>query len=158
MKSNLILIAAFFLIVLSFMACETASKPNTTTSVTNVIDTIGCIIHEEREGVIIKRTLASCALECIDRYRKEIDSLKVGNPNFPNIENLLVRGTYVSFSSLKTILINSKFNAQDSLFAMLGAMPDGSTEIVFALKKEDMKREDIAYYNFTQPCPDACPW
>lgn len=136
------------------------AKSITTTSMVSNVDSIPaeCIIHENRNGVIVKRINNECAFSCINSYEEKITEIKAQNATFTNIDELLVRGAKVELNELRSILNAAERNDQDELYAMLAAMPDGATEIVFVLKTFDADKETMEFFNFTQPCPHACPW
>ncbi len=97
---------------------------------------------------------AQTSIAAYQTYVNSVNQNLVGENNgFSDAPSKLVYGAKVDRYELREILLNS--NVGDELFAMMAIMPNDSTEIVFALKNETTN--SWQYYDFTQPCPNACP-
>lgn len=111
---------------------------------------------------IPKKEATACILKYvgyIDMVQKSIsenDSIK-----FPNSSTKLNYGAQVRLVELREVLRNA--NPADELWIMQAIMPDGNTELIFSLKSTSLKttNEDTdgpwSFYDFTRPCPAACP-
>ncbi|MDC8003612.1 hypothetical protein POV27_06085 [Aureisphaera galaxeae] len=107
----------------------------------------------------------STGINSINNYETYINAVKkdlVKHDTIPtaNVDERLIYGAKVELAELREILTMADCNT-DELYAMLAIMPNDSTEIVFALKSTTVMDSDPAtpwlFFDFTHPCPTACP-
>jgi hypothetical protein len=163
MKFRIILNVAFFTMLIFLVACESKPKQEVTPDIKVNVVAETCGLHDYREGRLIKRMNPVCAKALIDNYEVQIDSIKQ-QCSIPNIDSLLIRGARVNLAELKRMIFVidsiSSSNAK-SVFIMLGAHNSENNEpagIIFAFEHGENNLPDpYSYFNFTQPCPNACP-
>ncbi|MDF1696620.1 MAG: hypothetical protein P1U56_12340 [Saprospiraceae bacterium] len=166
MKTNVLLLAALFSISICMINCNTKPEPPKTppsaptepsANDPQLPDTTylaDCPIVNQRDGSM-PRINPNCAKKLIHNYQRDVDALKAENQNNSEIDNLLSYGAYVHIEDLKRIVIHFEETKQDSVFAMLAAVPGEPSTMIFVLTDPVSGSND--YFNFTQPCPSACP-
>jgi len=94
----------------------------------------------------------------MDKYQAYISEVsttleKYDSLVYPDPGKRLVYGAKVDRAELLEVLLKSE--PGDSLFIMMGIMDTDSTELIFAV--ECKAKENWKFFDFTQPCPTACP-
>ncbi len=98
------------------------------------------------------------AKDYMSRYQAYIDGMnhtvsKNNATEYPDAGKKLIYGAKVDRLELFEILQDS--DSGDDLYIMMGIMPTDSTEMIFALNSSSA--QEWLYFDFTQPCPTACP-
>jgi len=162
MKIRRILPTVFFSLIILLIACETKTKPVEDSNPTSNNVPHDCILHDHREGRIVQGMDPVCARAMIDNYALQTKLLKEENPNFHNIDDLLIRGSRVDIDELRKILLivdSIVVSPPDSMYIMLAAHNTGRSGVIFAFEHGNTVNPDpYTYFNFTYPCPDMCPW
>ena len=172
MKSTIIITSALFVILSFFLACDndrvSPQGPGDSEASrlikTSVLQDL--ISHEISDTV---------ALECIGEYQDyigEVDSVvSRHHAAFSDPGTKLVYGANVDRVTLFELLNAS--TAGDSLYVMLGIMKSvsgvDSTGLIFAIESDGIRSKFESldkrprssggwhFFDFTRPCPDACP-
>lgn len=100
------------------------------------------------------------AIAAIEQYQGYIDSVAIllnrMPQRYPDTDDKLIHGVQVERGELLDIL---KACPKDSLYIMIGTKSSGETEFFFAFESKSDKVDVSSwhFYDFTQPCPTACP-
>ncbi len=107
------------------------------------------------------------ALKYLERYKVYVSGIaaiidKENSELFPDPDQKLVFGAKVDRLELIEVLkhsMNPNPAIKDSVYIMMGIMDTDSTELIFVTEHFDtLKKETVLrYYDFTRPCPTACP-
>ncbi|MFK7950195.1 MAG: hypothetical protein AB8G11_21575 [Saprospiraceae bacterium] len=138
---QLLKILSIVLLVVLFAACE-----NTDTNTTNQETAMSST--EEGEGCPVDTLPKSTAIEYLSEARVYIEGV---NSTIPEGEPIIPRGAETTVCELQEIV--NDLGEDGKVWAMLG-MKDGQLEIVFQGITAD---NQYKYYDFTRPCPNACP-
>jgi hypothetical protein len=153
MKSKIHILISLILSSIIFYACNT-EQPATVNKSPKAM-----AISQKGEGGNLSHKIDSAhAVNYINDYKSYIDGvnqtiLNADNPSYPDPSEKLVYGARVDLIELREILLHAK--SGDQLYAMLAVMPTDSTEIIFTL--ESASTNKVEFFDFTYPCPTACP-
>ena len=155
MNSKIIFRLSVFLLLICSWACQQETNPTPPL---------------ERPGPGLTDSLGSYqidsadAVQYISDYQNYIDSVSDTLSNnyatqFPNPAEKLVYGARVDLMTLREILLNSdRLNPEnDTLYLMMGTMENeaDSTGLIFCLNSG--ADDSWLFFDFTMPCPNACP-
>jgi len=177
MKKYTIFTASFFAILISLWSSNSNQTYQTNTiseskssNLLSKTDTIpdDCYVRDPITYHLTHRITDLCAVDFISEYQNTVDSMTTISPD---LKDVLVYGAKVHLHELEAIIVNSEWrqNGYDSLYIMMGIV-EGKTHMIFALqdtvpalKKKTLSTSkyspamETAYFDFTFPCPTACP-
>ena len=142
-----------FLLSITFYACN-LEQPATVKEPQKILASFQDVENRDLSHKID----SADAVNYINDYKLYIDGVNqtivnTDNPSYPDPSEKLVYGARVDLIELREILLNAK--SGDQLYAMLGVMPTDSTAIIFTL--ESASTNKVEFFDFTYPCPTACP-
>ena len=116
------------------------------------------IDHDSLLGYQIDSTDAMSYIDAYDTYIDSVNAtIKECKPEF-NTDKKLIYGVSIDLNELVAVLHHAKLLdpysvKKDSLYGMLAIMPGDSAELVFVLETKNSTK----FFDFTMPCPNACP-
>ena len=162
MKSRILINTIFFSVSLFLIACNSNDHSKILPHTNNVIVSDTCKLHDIREdqGKIIPEMTAICAEAMINKYEEKTQNIKSDYPLNRDIDSLLIRGVAIHRHEMRRILhIVEKDSLlySDSIYIMLAVHNSGYAGMIFTVEKTVPAPGYNRYFNFTRPCPDACP-
>ena len=139
--------------MISFItSCDSSSKVDIS------YDPDLCGLHDYRTGDNMQIMNSACAEEQRVNYVNNIEAIKDSLPNYPNLDKFLIKGARLTLDELFRIYSTAKYNNDEFVYVMLAADSTDTASMLFAFKNEtDIHPAPLTYYNFTRPCPHACP-
>lgn len=163
MKSQTIFNATLIVLLTFFWSCN--GEPNTAATNNTIKKDIEMLCKEDRDGTITQQISKTCAKTSIDAYAKYIETLKISLPPIDSTYNeaRLIRGAKINRAELLRIAVLLKRDTSAVPFIMLALKEDDLgvyTDMILTIESEDSTSIGDAsykYFDFTQPCPHACP-
>jgi hypothetical protein len=152
MKFNNILFASFIILSSIIIACNSSSNVN--------IDYNKdlCGLHDYRSGDSLQIMNSKCAIEHIENYSAQLNTLKDSLSNPSIFHDLLIRGARLSLTELEHIHAVAQANQDSFVYIMMASDSTGSASMIFAFENHlNIHPDNFTFFNFTRPCPDACP-
>lgn len=154
MKNGITFISTLILMCTILWSCSTEQSQVTAQAAPEEKEAVSKRLSDLRTGEYIHRLDSTKAQTYIDNFEVFNDSIiNSSYKTYPNAKQQLVRGSKVDLIELREILLYAEEG--DELFAMNAMMPDNTSEIIFQLNSKKDNR--WYYFDFTRPCPNACP-
>jgi len=137
------------LMSLFFFACKDSANNNPTSTVNNNA-ALNTNCNTQCSNETPYKISPSCGECMIQRYQQS--GTRVLNP-------LEMKGFEININELRDILTDSTTTTVTKVFAMLavGNTANSELDIVFQVVNRDASGKVSEYYDFTKPCPNACP-
>ena len=157
MKSQTIFNFAFIIVFTSFLACNEA--PIETEAKDKVKQKIEMLCSEDRHGTLTHEIDGVCAESSILAYDEYIEQVKLslGAGNGAK----LIRGSKINREDFYQVIDLLDSDSAAVPYIMLAFKEDALgvyTDLIFTIQTGNgASNEDYKYFDFTQPCPTACP-
>lgn len=155
MNLKSVLILSLIFSSLFFLTCKTDTESEQSQSELPE----GTKAKQGSSGGILSHKIPNADAELyIRQYKEYIEKVDTTLDSIPNGDGMntdskLVFGARVDLLEILEIIKDAK--PQDQLFVMMGLMENDTTEAIFALNTHST--DEWTFYDFTQPCPTACP-